>query len=85
MRRRQNSWHQREGSLSPSSVQAASNHHLNRMDAHLCSVCHVPAVVREQRPDGKQRWLCQDHLPEEAREAFDTLKKLGWNGEPTGY
>jgi hypothetical protein len=55
------------------------------MDSHPCSVSCKPAVVGEQRADGKWRWLCHDHLTEEAREAFDTLKKLGWKGDPTSH
>jgi hypothetical protein len=32
--------------------------------------------------DGTERWLCYDHLPDDAREMYDALREGGWLGEP---
>ena len=56
-----------------------------RVDSHICAVCGAPAKVREMSaPDGP-RWLCRDHLAEEAVEVLDRIDELRPKAEPTRH
>jgi hypothetical protein len=56
------------------------------MQLHLlepCTICGKPASVREMSAPGGPRWLCRDHLPDDAGDVLDTIEELRRKQEPT--
>jgi len=52
---------------------------------HACAICGKPASVREMNAPGGPRWLCRDHLPDDAGEVLDKIDELRRKAEPTRH
>jgi len=50
-----------------------------------CAICGAPASVRDVTPGRDPRWLCRDHIADEAAEVTDKIEELRRKAEPTRH
>jgi hypothetical protein len=50
--------------------------------AKPCDVCGEPAIVSRVEADRTETPLCAEHLPADAREAYERVRDLDWPAPP---
>jgi hypothetical protein len=54
-------------------------------DDRRCAICNALASVRDVTLAREPRWLCRDHIAEEAAEVTDRIDELRRKSTPTRH